>query len=155
MLELIDRMSPASWATLGVALIAADLFLLNSFHVASVGLMAFGVAAIDALGAPVGVQAWSLVLGTPIIAAVGLRLLRHHDEEEEPQQNESLIGLRCRVASINPDDPARGVGHVDGHGEWPIYSTHGDLAPKSNHLVLAVVGNNLEIGPPAPTASRK
>ncbi|MDA8592511.1 hypothetical protein N9L90_01175 [Planctomycetota bacterium] len=141
--EFIDGMSPSHWATLGVALIAADLFLLSSFYVAFFGLMAFGVAFIDVLGAPPQVQAWSLVLGTPVVVGVGAALINRRVDPASNEPSQELVGRTCRVTAISPDDPRKGIGHVAHHGEWPIESQAHDLELQSTLTVTATRGNSL------------
>lgn len=145
--QFINGLDPAHWATLGVVLIAADLFLLSSFHIAFVGLMAFGVAAIDALGAPPQAQAWSMVLGTPVLVGVGMRLIDRQPEAEPIKPQQALIGQPCKVIAVNPDDPRKGIGYVADHGEWPIEAPLEPLELQSPLVVIAVHGNSLEVEP--------
>jgi membrane protein implicated in regulation of membrane protease activity len=148
-IQFINELQPVHWATLGVLLIAADLFVLSSFHMAFVGLMAFGIAVIDALGASPEVQAWSLVLGTPLVVAVSIRLINGPAEVAPLQPHDALVGQSCKVTAINPDDPRKGMGHVAHHGEWPIEAPLHDLEVHSILIVTAIRGNSLEVARPA------
>ena len=142
--DLLSFMTPSFWAALGVALIGADLFFLGSFYVVWLGLSILIVAGIDALGAAPIFQAWSLVVVTPIVTAVGMRYLKRARKPEEMEAAKpGLVGMKCKVATINPDDPRRAIGHVSGQGEWPIYCAESELAVREIVEVVGTEGHTL------------
>lgn len=140
LLEQIARMTPEYWATAGILIIGLDLFVLSSSYLAFIGLTCLCVAGVDALGASTTLQAWSLVLGAPLITVIGMNTLRREPEPSEQGLDEDLTGATGRVAALNPDDPSRGLGHLSGRGEWPIHAPGEPLEVNAMVRVIGVDG---------------
>lgn len=125
--EALGEVSPWAFFTIGVVAVFVDLFLLDSFFlawigmaVASLGLLAWAGCSGDTLlfSFPVLLLFWTLVARPAMI-----RISRGRRNERKSAH--SLVGSVGHVLTVNEEAPSQGRMRIPGQGEWSVRTEDG------------------------------
>jgi membrane protein implicated in regulation of membrane protease activity len=145
-LAFIESQGPFFWLSAGLAIAILDVFIASEF------LLWLGLAVMtNGLWSYLGFSADLQILFTSCacfaITLSARRLMGHRVQRELLRNDKSLEGLRGRVTATNSDSPQKGIGAVDGHGEWSVCSVGGKLVENGKFIVIKRIGNQLEVMP--------
>lgn len=144
LIEWIELIDPWTWLTVGLMLALADIFA-GSYFLAFLGASIASNYVWDSLGAPGELQLVLVAAAAVATALFARRIVGHRKPSVHDEHFGQLEGLRGRVLWIDPEEPSRGRGAIDGRGEWLIYTDGSHLLVGEIFVVVSSTGQRLRV----------